>query len=62
MMGVWWPGPVVLAECPRESAARPVWFRQAAATRSRPAPQARQEPGLALAAEREEERLVLAPD
>lgn len=49
-------------ECPLEFAARPVWFEQAAATRSRPAPRARVEPRPALAAEHEEERLVSARD
>lgn len=61
-MGVLWPGPGVLAECPRECAARPVWFRQAAATPDRLEPQARVELCPELAAGREEERLVLARD
>ena len=49
-------------ECPLEFAARPVWFRQAAVTRSRPAPRARVEPRPALAERREEERPVSARD
>ena len=49
-------------ECPLGFAARPVWFAQAAATRSRPAPQARVERRPGMAAGREEKRLVLARD